>query len=542
MGVTLSVSDDHGMDMRDFDFSSLFYADSYSRSSTIFTASYGLWADQFRGTDFKYDSQGVPIAGTVTSYAMLYNGTRMAIVSGTSIAATKIVSAAQTDSLEDDVAITSAVLSGHDVIDGGEYLNYLNGYAGNDIISGGQAGDQLFGDVGNDTLYGKSGHDYLFGGNGNDTLNGGGNFDTLDGGSGCDTVSYAGAAQGVTVIFSNFALNTNDAEGDQYYSIENVTGSSYADTLEGSSGANVLNGGYGNDVLMGAYGNDILIGGGGGDSIDGGSGTDKASYAGASVGVTASLANPALNSNDATGDTYRSIEGLIGSDLEDRLLGNSGVNTIEGGAGNDTVNGGAGADKLYGGLGVDTVSYAGSKTGVVANLSKAVVNTNDAAGDSYSSVENLIGTGHADKLYGNTGVNIVAGGGGNDLLHGYAGNDVVQGGSGADQLYGGYGADRFVFKILTESSGNSFDTIFDFLTGEQDRVDLSAIDASASISGNQAFKFISTAAFSGTTGELRYVKQSSDTYIYADVNGDKAADLMIHLDDAANLTKDYFIL
>lgn len=542
MGVTVSVSDNFGLDMRDFDFSSLFYADSYSRSSTIFTASYGPWADQFRGTSFEYDSQGMPIAGTVTSYAMLYNGARMAIVSNTSIAATEIVSAAQTGSLEDDIAIISAVLSGHDVIDGGEYANYLQGYAGNDVISGGQYGDQLFGDDGNDTLYGKTGVDHLFGGSGNDTLNGGGDFDTLDGGLGSDTVSYAGAQQGVTVMFSNFAMNTNDAEGDQYYSIENVTGSSYADTLEGNSGANVLNGGYGNDVLMGAYGNDTLIGGAGADSMDGGFGTDKASYAEALVGVTASLAVPALNSHEATGDTYQSVEGLIGSDFGDTLSGDSGANTIEGRAGNDSLNGGAGADKLYGGLGIDTVSYAGSKTGVVASLSTAAVNTNDAAGDSYSSVENLIGTGHADKLYGNSGVNIVAGGGGNDLLHGYSGNDVIQGGSGADQLYGGYGADSFVFKNLTESSGNSSDTIFDFLTSEQDRIDLSAIDASASISGNQAFKFISTAAFSGTAGELRYVKQSSDTYIYADVNGDKAADLMIHLDDAANLTKDYFVL
>jgi hypothetical protein len=75
-----------------------------------------------------------------------------------------------------------------------------------------------------------------------------------------------------------------------------------------------------------------------------------------------------------------------------------------------------------------------------------------------------------------------------------------------------------------------------------DRIDLSAIDASSKTSGNQAFFFKGTAAFSGAAGEVRYVKQASDTYIYADVNGDKKADLTIHLDDAVTLTKDYFIL
>ncbi|AGG72231.1 hypothetical protein SM2011_b23366 (plasmid) [Sinorhizobium meliloti 2011] len=43
-------------------------------------------------------------------------------------------------------------------------------------------------------------------------------------------------------------------------------------------------------------------------------------------------------------------------------------------------------------------------------------------------------------------------------------------------------------------------------------------------------------------GELRYHKQASDTFIYVDVDGDKKADLTIHLDDAVTLTKDYFLL
>ncbi|MDK1489716.1 M10 family metallopeptidase C-terminal domain-containing protein [Sinorhizobium sp. 7-81] len=258
--------------------------------------------------------------------------------------------------------------------------------------------------------------------------------------------------------------------------------------------------------------------------------------------MVANLAAAAANTNDARGDAYSSIENLTGSSYNDVLTGNAGANTLDGGLGNDTLVGGAGADRLYGRGGTDTVSYAGATAGVVANLTSAAANTNDARGDIYSEVESLIGTSYADKLYGNAIANGLTGGAGNDLLAGYAGNDLLYGGAGRDLLYGGTGADRFVFKATTESAGTSYDSIYDFLTSEQDRIDLSAIDASSKLTGNQTFSFVGTAAFKGVAGELRYEKLSSDTYIYADVNGDKVADLKIHLDDAVTLTKDYFIL
>lgn len=85
------------------------------------------------------------------------------------------------------------------------------------------------------------------------------------------------------------------------------------------------------------------------------------------------------------------------------------------------------------------------------------------------------------------------------------------------------------------------DTIFDF-TPKSDRIDLSAIDANTSIAGDQAFLFAGTAAFGGKKGELRYVRDVSDTYIYGDVNGDRKADFAIHLDDTVTLQKGYFVL
>ncbi len=60
--------------------------------------------------------------------------------------------------------------------------------------------------------------------------------------------------------------------------------------------------------------------------------------------------------------------------------------------------------------------------------------------------------------------------------------------------------------------------------------------------GNQAFTFIGDDAFSGKAGELRYQKAASDTYVYADVNGDRKADFAIHFDDALSFSKGHFLL
>ncbi|MEY9323940.1 calcium-binding protein [Sinorhizobium fredii] len=271
------------------------------------------------------------------------------------------------------------------------------------------------------------------------------------------------------------AAQTVDTGDDLGVIIEVLKGN---DTITGGNIADVLfgfDGNGGNDLLYGYAGNDTVIGGTGGDRIDGGAGSDTASYATASAGVTASLAAALSNTNDAKGDTYYYIENLLGSRYGDTLAGNSGANSLTGGDGNDTLIGGAGADKLYGGNGTDTASYANAAAAVIANLSNTAVNIGDAKGDLYSSIENLIGSKYADQLYGNTAANSLTGGAGNDLINASAGNDWIYGATGADRLTGGTGADRFVFKALAESAGTTFDTIYDFLSGEQDRIDLSAL-------------------------------------------------------------------
>ncbi|WP_051000114.1 calcium-binding protein [Sinorhizobium fredii] len=356
--VKLTVASNYSFDINDIDFSNLYYGTSYTRSSTLFKVTYsGGTVDEFRGTGFSYDAYGEPVGGTVTSYAMFYGGQRLFLVEGASVAATSIAAAAQTYSIDDDFDVIINALRGNDTLTGGNLADVMMGFGGNDILNGNGGADNLYGYDGNDTI----------------------------------------------------------------------------------------------------------IGGAGGDSIDGGVGSDSASYAGATRGVTAHLASPS-------------------------------------------------------------------------------VNTNDAAGDTYNSIENFVGSSYADRLFGNSGANMLLGATGNDLLSGNAGNDYIVGGAGADQLYGGLGADKFVFKTPSESIGVNGDTIFDFLPATGDRIDLSAIDASTKVAGDQAFTFVGTAAFRGVAGDLRYVKQASDTYVYGDVNGDKVADFKIRLDEAVTLTKDYFIL
>ena len=360
----------------------------------------------------------------------------------------------------------------------------LHGEGGNDTLNGKGGADRLYGGAGNDALNGGAGDDFLDGGAGNDTLEGGsGNdllaggagADVLHGGTGFDTVTYAASAEGVTVRLSGTSSG-GDAAGDTYAGIESVVGSAFADDMEGTAAADRLEGEDGNDTLRGLAGNDdlyggagddLLIGGAGADQLHGGDGVDTVSYASSVAGVEIFLWDRGYG-GDAEGDTYDGIERVIGSAFadqmsgqdhigetlrggagDDTLYGFGGDDTLDGGDGNDMLDGGAGADRLLGGQGFDTVSYAASATGVQAYLWSVGVG-GDADGDSYDRVEGVIGSNHADQLYGwevnetldgGAGDDVLDGGGGNDLLIGGSGDDLLIGGAGADQLQGGDGFD-----------------------------------------------------------------------------------------------------
>ncbi|WP_286900694.1 retention module-containing protein [Pseudomonas sp. UBA7500] len=206
-----------------------------------------------------------------------------------------------------------------------------------------------------------------------------------DGGKGAESyqlnmsINYAGAHDytptynGTYTVSDGHGGSATGAVDITYQAGSTLEGTSHDDVLLAGSGDDVLNGGAGNDVLIGGdgndklyggEGNDLLIGGNGNDLLDGGAGNDTASYAGASAGVTVSLALTGEQNTIGAGlDKLVSIENLIGSDHDDKLTGDDNANTLIGGLGNDILIGGGGDDLLIGGPGNNTLTGgAGSDT------------------------------------------------------------------------------------------------------------------------------------------------------------------------------------
>ncbi|WP_283258449.1 M10 family metallopeptidase C-terminal domain-containing protein [Pseudomonas sp. GX19020] len=349
--------------------------------------------------------------------------------------------------------------AGNDTLTGTAGNDTINGLAGNDIIYGLGGADVLYGNLGNDSLYGGDGDDWLYGGAG---------ADHLYGGAGRDRAHYGEATAAVRADLQVTTNNSGAAAGDQYFSIEDLAGTAYNDTLLGDASGNMILGAAGVDVIYGRAGNDTLYGGDGddwlygGDGADwlyGGAGRDRAHYGDAIAAVRVDLQSPGSNTGFAAGDRFFEVEDLVGSAYNDTLLGDAGNNMIQGAggidaiygrAGNDTLYGGDGddwlyggdgADWLYGGAGRDRAHYGDAIAAVRVDLQSPGNNTGIAAGDRFFEIEDLAGSTYNDTLMGDAGSNMIQGAGGIDVIYGRAGNDTLYGGDGDDWLYGGDGAD-----------------------------------------------------------------------------------------------------
>ena len=208
------------------------------------------------------------------------------------------------------------------------------------------------------------------------------------GGAGTDTASYVGSSAGVTVLLYTDSASGGDAQGDELNQIENLSGSSHADTFWGTDGVNVLRGYDGNDTLKGFGGADTLWGGDGADA-------------------------------------------LYGMDGVDTLHGEDGSDYLDGGEGADTMNGALGNDMFIvdnvndvvtdGSFQGNDVVRASTSWTMLAGVWVETLETTDADG---TDAINLTGNGILNTINGNDGANVINGGSNADTMTGFGGDDT----------------------------------------------------------------------------------------------------------------------
>ncbi len=377
--------------------------------------------------------------------------------------------------------------------DGTDRVRILGGTVNGSIDTG--AGDDVL-VIRNGTVTGT-----ISGGAGNDVYVVRSSDVTLsEGGGGGTDLVMSGVSFMLGANLENLVLTgAADINGTGNYGDNTLNGNDGANRLAGLAGNDDLRGGSGDDVLLGGTGNDLLFGDEGDDLLRGGAGDDS-------------------------------------------LWDTSGSNELRGGAGNDGFLLATGGDTVYGGRGTDTVSYGLSAfQPLVVDLQVQENNAGDAYGSRFFGIENVSGGYGDDTLRGDGGANRLSGGAGDDQLSGRGGADTLAGGDGADRLTGGAGADIFAFFRTAESVAGQRDRILDFAQGT-DLIDLSGVDADTAATGDQAFTFIGSAAFSGTAGELRAVAGTASTVVRADVNGDGTADMVFVLTGNITLTAGDFVL
>lgn len=240
-----------------------------------------------------------------------------------------------------------------------------------------------------------------------------------------DDIVLAGAGDDTVMA----GRGDDDVYGDDGNDI--LYGESGADELWGEAGNDTLSGGTGSNYLHGGDGDDTFIGGPGADRFSGGRDQDNIDYADSPDAVRVDLTTWELSGGDAANDTITGgIDGVIGSDYDDTLIGfdqegteapDVFTNEFWGRGGNDRIEGRGGNDRLYGGDGDDTIS-------------------------------------------GGEGCDVIDGGDDRDLLTGITAGDTIYGGSGGDDfdtldLTGAApeGGTIRLRDVTTDSDGNGYD-------------------------------------------------------------------------------------
>lgn len=425
---------------------------------------------------------------------------------------------------------------GYDSLYGGDGKDTLLGETGDDYLFGGLGDDFLDGGDGNDTMEGGDGNDvytvdvvadfvqetnantatggidqvnsllanYTLGaniergritatgaanmtGNGlNNILFAGDGDNILNGGLGNDTASYIKATGGVNIDLSLVGPNTQSASGaDTLVSIENVSGSNFADLLKGNALANVLDGGAGNDTMIGGDGSDIYV-------VD--SATDVVTETNASLATGGS-------------DTVQSMLSAytLATNIENGRIMNTGAASMTGNGLNNILVAGAGANSLDGGAGSDTASFLYAGGAVTVNLGTVGAQATGGSGsDTLISIENLTGSNFNDTLTGNSAANVLDGGKGNDTLTGGDGNDMYTIDSTLD----------IVIETNANSATGGNDTVQSFLSGYTLGNNIENGRVMTSVAGNLTGNALNNALTAGAGNNVLDGAGGDDTVIY----------------------------
>ena len=517
---------------------------------------------------------------------------------------------------------------GHDILIG---LERLRGSAFADRLTGSDAANVLTGLGGNDRLFGGDGNEIgLDGGAGNDTIDGGdgndrvryrdaetgvvvdlalgtardgqggtdrlisvertedtafddvfrgsagrnhfrmafGGNDSVDGRGDQDAVDYGLAAAAIVANLQTGRIASGDGTVDRVASIEEVTGTAFADTIIGTSG-NYF------ERFTGLAGADLIDGGADISETrqEGSAGVD---YFDAPAGIVADLRAGRIEDGYGTVDTVRHVNEVSGSfgddvmrgganDFYEQFAGRGGDDTIDGRSGYDRVSydfdGGSGGivvdlaagtaldtfgdhDRLLnveaiiatgladvargsdaafesfrmlggdnsvdGRGGIDRIDYGRDSAGVSVDLAAGTAVDGGGGHDRLANVESALGSAFADLVVGSRFANQLEGLAGNDRLYGGNGDDRLMGGTGFDVLGGGLGADELWGgggrdRFVLGTLNEGQDIVHDF--DGLDVIDLRPVTQAAFDPGD------------ALAGFVRFVAQAGDTRVQVDADG-----------------------
>jgi len=470
-------------------------------------------------------------SGARSSYTITWNGTVGTIVG---IDGTDTVSNVEFLRF-DDQTVSAPATTGALNVTGDVAANVISGTTFSDTIRGAGGADVISGADGDDILEGGWGNDQLNGGAGADSLEGGLGADSLDGGDGGDTATYADATTSVVVNLTSGTATGGDG-ADTLTRIENIIGSTFADTLTGDGLANIILGGGGADAVFGMGGNDLIyagapgVGGGAPDIVKSGStinntiGTAVSLDGGFDILARSGVANATSTPHaTVTAVSHNGVEyyaftvgngTTVRFDIDDTSLGFDSTLRIFNSAGVELAKNDDGGE-----VGEPSTNSSLSFTFDTAGTYYVQVASWDdnQGGGEFTSKPMNAGTSYTlhvsipnhtvqpttsvgSTLDGGDGADILTGSVSTDWLIGGAGDDVLLGGQGNDLLTGGAGADTFKYTARSDSfvgNGVADDVIDDFQTGV-DRIDLVALGLSAvSIAASGEYNVVSGSTAQG---------------------------------------------